>query len=249
MLPFPTMDIRQKLLGAAAQVYAETGYRGATTRRIAQAAGVNEVTLFRHFGSKEALIQEALRCSTLDEILPDLPASPSRPEAELTEWATRFADHLARNCSMIRTCMGELEEHPDIGPCATRGPAIAHEMLCEYLHRLRTHGLAARTLDVPAAASMLMGALFCQAISRDFIPRMYPAPQEQTARTFVRLFVRAIAPARGPGRGSGRQAQRGNGASRAARGNGHAPSRKRGGTRAAGATAPGRPPRRPSRST
>src|SRR6185437_17057975 len=47
------MDIRERLLGAAAQVYAEAGYRGATTRRIAHEAGVSEITLFRQFGSKE----------------------------------------------------------------------------------------------------------------------------------------------------------------------------------------------------
>ena len=75
------MDIRWKLLDAAARVYAETGYRGATTRRIAQVAGVNEVTLFRHFGSKDALIREALTHAEpgVDGArLPDDPIDPQR---------------------------------------------------------------------------------------------------------------------------------------------------------------------------
>ena len=46
------MELRDRILEAAALVYAETGFRGATTRRIAERAGVNEITLFRHFGSK-----------------------------------------------------------------------------------------------------------------------------------------------------------------------------------------------------
>src|SRR5574339_309511 len=54
------MDAREQLLQAALKVYSTSGVRGATTKRIAQAAGVNEVTLFRHFGSKDALLQEAL---------------------------------------------------------------------------------------------------------------------------------------------------------------------------------------------
>ena len=53
-------DSRDRIIRAAVDVFAEAGYRGATTRRIAQQAGVNEVTLFRHFGSKEELIEEAL---------------------------------------------------------------------------------------------------------------------------------------------------------------------------------------------
>ena len=46
------MDVREALLKSATKVFAEVGSRGATTRRIAQEAGVNEVTLFRHFQSK-----------------------------------------------------------------------------------------------------------------------------------------------------------------------------------------------------
>jgi AcrR family transcriptional regulator len=56
----PTMNVKDQLVEAALQVYAEGGYHGATTRRIAAAAGVNEITLFRHFGSKDVRLREAL---------------------------------------------------------------------------------------------------------------------------------------------------------------------------------------------
>jgi len=77
------MDIRDKLLDAAAQVYARTGYRGATTRRIAQQAGVNEITLFRHFGSKQALIQAVLDCGGPPS-LGTLPAEPRHPGSSVS---------------------------------------------------------------------------------------------------------------------------------------------------------------------
>ena len=48
-------DTRQRILKAAAVVFAEKGYARATTRALAAAAGVNEVTLFRHFGNKQNL--------------------------------------------------------------------------------------------------------------------------------------------------------------------------------------------------
>ena len=51
------MDIRQRILDAAKRVYAVHGFRGATTRLIAIEADVNEVTLFRLFGSKAALFE------------------------------------------------------------------------------------------------------------------------------------------------------------------------------------------------
>ena len=58
--PIVAMDVREALLKAAIKAFSEAGMRGATTRRIAQEAGVNEVTLYRHFRSKDDLIDAAL---------------------------------------------------------------------------------------------------------------------------------------------------------------------------------------------
>ena len=52
------MVSRQKLLEAAMRVFAESGFRGATTRRIAEADGVKEVNMFRELKSKKEMIKE-----------------------------------------------------------------------------------------------------------------------------------------------------------------------------------------------
>src|SRR5512133_3787560 len=108
------MSVRDELLSAAAQVYAEAGYRGATTRRIAQMAGVNEITLFRHFGSKEALLLEAITRAGAELASLALPDVPVDPERELIDWARAQLTHMVERRSLIRTCMGEMVEHPDI---------------------------------------------------------------------------------------------------------------------------------------
>ena len=46
---------REQILGVAAELFAQLGFRGTTTRRIAEEAGINEALLFRHFPSKEEL--------------------------------------------------------------------------------------------------------------------------------------------------------------------------------------------------
>jgi AcrR family transcriptional regulator len=56
----PRGEPRRLLLDAARQLFARQDYRSTTTREIAQAAGVTEHLLFRHFGSKAALFREAL---------------------------------------------------------------------------------------------------------------------------------------------------------------------------------------------
>lgn len=49
-------DTRARILAAAKAIYEQNGTRGTTTREVAERAGVNEATLFRHFGNKHALL-------------------------------------------------------------------------------------------------------------------------------------------------------------------------------------------------
>jgi AcrR family transcriptional regulator len=49
-------ETRRRILTAAKEIYEAKGTRGTTTREVADRAGVNEATLFRHFGSKSALL-------------------------------------------------------------------------------------------------------------------------------------------------------------------------------------------------
>jgi len=56
----PRGEARRLLLDAARDLFARRDYRSTTTREIADAAGVSEYLLFRHFGSKAGLFREAL---------------------------------------------------------------------------------------------------------------------------------------------------------------------------------------------
>ncbi|MFL5403996.1 MAG: TetR/AcrR family transcriptional regulator [Gemmatimonadales bacterium] len=186
------MSIRDQLLDAAARLYAEAGYRGATTRRIAVAAGVNEITLFRHFGSKDALIREAITragSSNVPQLLPEAPRDPTR---ELKEWARAHITELRERRSLIRTCMGEIEEHPGIFAGDDSPPARAAKSLCRYLRRLRETGVAKAEFDEVAASTMLMGVLFADAMGRDIMPGMYRSEPDVALDQYVRLFLRSI---------------------------------------------------------
>jgi AcrR family transcriptional regulator len=197
------MEVRERLLHAALRVFEEAGSRGATTRRIAAEAGVNEITLFRHFGSKATLISEALAAANRDPVEISLPTEPRDPGAELLMWSRAGYAHLRRHAAMIRTTLGELSEAPDAARCVAHNPAQVHTELLEYLHRLRARGMVDGGWDPAAAANMLMGALFADAVARDAVPEKYPYPEADAPEKFVTLFLRAIgavpAPAEGPG--------------------------------------------------
>lgn len=48
------------MLDAARDLFAERGFKGTSTRDIAERAGVSEVMIFRHFGTKANLFQESV---------------------------------------------------------------------------------------------------------------------------------------------------------------------------------------------
>lgn len=52
---------RDELLGLAASMFAERGLRATTVRDIADAAGILSGSLYHHFASKEAMVDEVLR--------------------------------------------------------------------------------------------------------------------------------------------------------------------------------------------
>src|SRR4051794_38881011 len=58
------VDAREDLLLAAAHMFGTLGFAGATTRRIAEAAGLQQPSMFHYFRSKEELL-EALVDRTL----------------------------------------------------------------------------------------------------------------------------------------------------------------------------------------
>lgn len=186
------MTVRDQLLDAAARLYAEAGYRGATTRRIAMQAGVNEITLFRHFGSKDALMREAIMragATPAHQVLPEVPRDPQR---ELRDWATGHIAQLRERRSLIRTCMGEIEEHPGIFSAHNSPPALAAAALSRYLRRLREVGMAKAPFDETAASAMLIGALFADAMGRDIMPGLYRNEPDEAVEQYLQLFLRGL---------------------------------------------------------
>ena len=187
----PQHDTRETILAAAMEAYSKYGFRGATTRRIAETAGVNEVTIFRHFGSKEALLGEALRVLPGADLQTRLPTEPRDPAAEVTAWSEDQLAHLRVKRSMIRTCMGEIEERPELTECAAAAPQAAFAELCQYLVRVREAGMSFSDFDERVVAITLMGALFSDAMGREMMPEIYPPP-EAAAREYAALILRAI---------------------------------------------------------
>ena len=112
----PRPPARQRLLTAAARVFAREGLVGATTRAIAREAGVNEVTLFRHFQTKDRLLAAVVGQNfgpDAPQFPPPLQASTGDLRADLTAYAKHYEKLLQENLPLIRTMLAEIHHHAD----------------------------------------------------------------------------------------------------------------------------------------
>ncbi|MFC6158092.1 TetR/AcrR family transcriptional regulator [Kribbella sp. NPDC058693] len=91
---------RGQILDAAARSFSKCGLE-ATLEGIAKDAGVGIGTLYRHFPTREALIEAAYRselaavCDAASELLAKLP-----PAEALRAWMDRFIDYMSRKMGM-----------------------------------------------------------------------------------------------------------------------------------------------------
>lgn len=196
-------DVREKIIQAAMTAYAESGFQGATTRRVAEIAGVNEVTIFRNFGSKAALMDEALfrRVAALKIVDPPLPLTPVDPQQELTNWCGLFLDQMRGSRDLLRKAMGAAEARFHEMANGFEPARCADREVHDYIGALVRDGWVGQdVLDHPdrtelliAAQTMLIGALWGDAMARELNddPDLW-VTETRAARRYVQVFLRAL---------------------------------------------------------
>ena len=118
----PTEKIppRERILGAARELFYRHGIRAVGVDAIAEAAGTNKMTLYRHFPSKDELVAEYLRQVAKGEAAAweRLQAQhPGDALAQLRAWLKDMSDHVIsrdeRGCPLANAAV-ELPEkdHP-----------------------------------------------------------------------------------------------------------------------------------------
>lgn len=116
----PVLPPRERIIAAAADLFQKQGIRGVGVEAIAEAAGTNKMTLYRHFASKDELIAEWARgiVAQKEKLWDELETKyPGDPQAQLTEWSRVVAAKLAemeRRGSMLANALAELpdRDHP-----------------------------------------------------------------------------------------------------------------------------------------
>ncbi|MDW8005918.1 MAG: helix-turn-helix domain-containing protein [Thermomicrobium sp.] len=186
-------DTRARLVETAIRALARFGLRGATTRRIAADAGVAELTLFRHFRSKQELLATAIA-----EFRPPIrvPEPTDDVAADLRALLTAYVTLTDEQQELILGLFAELLRHPELLP--ERPPPGMSSVMGEVVQLFRHHqatGRLWREEPPEELALAFVGPLMARFLLRSVLGVVFPLDPE--------AYVRGFLAGRGADRGQG----------------------------------------------
>jgi AcrR family transcriptional regulator len=185
-------DTRARILSAAREIFEIHGTRGTTTREVAIRAGVNEATLFRHFGSKASLLaamrEDACGVEVFRSVIAGLTGTDIA--GDLRKLAGSSVVHMTSRRRLMLISMAEDAisgaEHPD-GP-EWRGPSQILTLLTEYFEARVAEGRLVGKPDV--LARVLMGMMMQLVIARKLWTA--EAVNQTTVDLLVDVFLNGV---------------------------------------------------------
>jgi AcrR family transcriptional regulator len=197
-----TSSTRDHILDAAVSVMRNLGLGRATTKEIAQAAGLSEAALYRHFADKAELFLCVIseRLPQLIALLHDLPwrAGQRNVETNLEEVARVALPFFEQTLPIVVSLFAEpelLARHQEQLRAKNMGPHRANEMLAAYVRAEQRLGRINPRVDPEAIASLLIGACVGRSLVRRFLGQPVPPEgDDQFSRSIVKALVEGMAP-------------------------------------------------------
>jgi len=166
---------RAQILDAAMTVFVKKGFTASTTFEIARAADVSEVTLFRHFASKQEIFLsgvEPIMLSTLEGSI-SLSADLS-PEEKLAYILFERISLISHNCQVVKLILSEASLLSAVG-----GESFMSRIIQTLQNMLSLIGIPAQREAF--VLRILMGSI----LSFLYMPQM--------GDEYIRVFVRQVA--------------------------------------------------------
>ncbi|MDA8099069.1 MAG: TetR/AcrR family transcriptional regulator [Nitrospiraceae bacterium] len=177
------------------KLVSERGYAGAKTRDVAAEAGVTELTLFRHFGSKERMFEEVLKNYTFiprfKNLMPELAGLSAEDAIELI--ASRYLETLLERKPLIKILHAEVHTYPE--SIRTVYNNFMREMqgtLSAYIQSLQKQGILNHDMSAIIASRMFLWVLF--SYFRTEVIMNNGGVKKKDVREIVRIFSRGVLP-------------------------------------------------------
>ena len=188
---------REQIISAAMSLFAASGFKGTTTRQIAQRAGISEAMVYRYFPTKEDLYAAIITRA----------AGQLHDDASLVEFISRQDD-----AGLLRALATDMLERHQQDTSFLRllyYSALEGHFLSEMFFQMRVRAKIAtladyigqrikdgafREVDPTLAAMSFLGMVVQHVIGQELfgLKRLYPCPPEAAVETMVGLFLSGL---------------------------------------------------------
>ena len=174
----PRQIADEDIFRATMRLFLAQGYAGATTRQIAEEAEVNEVTLFRKFGSKAELVTAAV-AHELGQVALDEVRYSGDVEADLLRIVMFYREVVGRYGEFLPVLLAEIPRHPALRP-ALRAPMRVIAAVADVLERYQQEGVLRQEPPLHAVSGLLGPVMVLTMIRGADAGLGIPAPDPET---------------------------------------------------------------------
>ncbi len=152
---------REQIVEAATRVFAQKGFRRATTREVAREAGISEGTIYNYFEDKDALLM-----AILEKLNETERRAEDFEEGMATDFEGFLRDYLSRRMSLIwenrevfRVVLSEMLVNAELRELYLRRVVEPTMRIAEENFRSRMERGEVRHTDAPLATRSVAGAV------------------------------------------------------------------------------------------
>ncbi len=185
------------IIEAAYALFSRKGFDNTTTREIAEAAGVNELTLFRHFQTKSNLLSHViLQHANVSALEQGLAAVRHLSfEEGFHRIARAFLELLEEKYPMIRLMIIEATANPEVKAIVGPIPMMLRQSLIRHLQRGVAEGRVREDLNLELVAQSFLWIFLSYVMTRSDVGQKFcPFPSEEVAQASTEIFLRGLRP-------------------------------------------------------
>lgn len=148
---------------AVIQVVSERGYAGATTRQMADAADVSEMTLFRKYGNKAELVKQAIAFMIEQTDFSSAAHYTGDVHADLLRVVQAYQDTAVKHGLFIFALFADLARHPELLD-SMREPFVIFQSIGALIARYQTEGILKSGHPLHSVAKLLAPLVYISTI-------------------------------------------------------------------------------------
>jgi len=186
-------ETRQRIIAAAMRLFGRQGYSQTATRAIAAEAGVNEVTLFRHFGSKKGLLGACIEAHNAAGFAAIFEAGLSGDyPCDILHMAKLQVEYTTSSLALLSLLVCDARNLPELRQAMLAGSRGNLQRLSAYFQQQIDAGVVCPGLRAEVLASAF-DSLFSSNLIFEYMFQGSLSPElssEAVIQPLVELFVR-----------------------------------------------------------